>query len=500
MRILLQGLDHIATFDDDQTELEGADILIDGPRIDAVGKDLAANGVDRVIDCRGLVALPGLINAHQHLFQASIRTLPELERSGMPRFLQAQNQVSLERWKAGLLGADQMRDIARAALTEAVLGGQTTVADQHLFFPGDQPEAYVEATIEAAADVGVRLHACRGTVTFGRAQGGMVDDVITEDLADIVRHMEELIEQYHDPDPFAMVRVALAPSGLVSDVLEVFDALAALAERHEGVRLHTHLHHQLDDLLAQKIYGKSPWKLLQEHGFANDKLWVAHSVTMPPEEIAEYVDAGVSVAYIPAADLKLGWGLAPVRRWLDAGVPVGAGTTGSMTNDGGNLLGDLRVGILAQRANTTQDPEQWLSSRELLQMATRGSAACLGRDDIGALAPGMGADIACWDFTGVDRIGINDPVAALLFTGLSQAAELVVANGEVLVEGGRPTRVDLDETIARARAVIPAVRTAEAPHEPAPSAVRQLRADRAAARRTVMANPLRLRTLGYGCC
>lgn len=455
MKTLLKGLSYVATFDDEQRELKDADILIDGKAIEEVGQDLSAEGVDRVIDGGGLIAIPGLINAHQHLFQASIRALPEIERAGFIPFLKAQAIVSMSRWGAGMLGADALRHIARAALAESALGGITTVADQHLFFPGDVPESYVESTLEAASDVGVRLHACRGSLTFGQAQGGALPDAMTEEVDDILRHAEELIEKYHDTERFAMSRIAMAPAGFSADTAEVFDAFAEFAEEHEDVRLHTHLHHELDDVMAQRLYGKSPWKVLQEHGFATEKLWVAHSVTMPLEEIEEYVDAGISVAHIPAADLKLGWGLAPVRAWLDAGIVVGAGTTGSMTNDAGNLLGDLRVAALAHRANKELEPEQWLSSRELLHMATRGSAACLGRDDLGALAPGMAADIACWDLTGVDRIGISDPVVGLLYTGLSQIAKLVLVNGEIVVEDGTPTRLDPAETAARARANIP---------------------------------------------
>jgi 8-oxoguanine deaminase len=441
MKTVLKNLSYIATFDTDDTEMQDADIVIDGRRIDRIGSDLPTRDADRVIDGRGLLATPGLINAHQHLYQASLRTIPQLERSGMPAFLMAQNTIGLDRWRAGRLGAAEQRVIARAALTESVLGGITTVADQHLFFPGREPEPYVEETIAAAGEVGVRLHACRGTITFSRAQGGMVSDEQAEPIEEIVAHCRELIARYHDPEPFAMVRVALAPSGVISDTPALFDALAELAEEHATVRLHTHLHHFEDTRLAHRLFGTSPWRILQKHGFANDKLWVAHCPTAPVEEISEYVTAGIAIAHIPAADLKLGWGLAPIRAWLDAGIPVGVGTTGSMTNDGANLLGDLRVAALAHRA-VEKNPERWPSARELLAMATRGSAACLGRDDLGVLAPGMAADIACWDLTGVDRIGIHDPVAALLFTGLSQVARLVLVNGQIVVEGGVPTKVD----------------------------------------------------------
>ncbi|MFG1972679.1 amidohydrolase family protein [Nonomuraea fuscirosea] len=453
MKILLRRLAHVATFDAEDRELAGADILTDGPRITAISHDLPAEGVDRVIDGNGLLALPGLINAHQHLYQASMRTLPPLERSGMPRFLGLQNELVLQRWRDGRFAADAVGASARAALTESVLGGVTTVADQHTIFPGDAPEPYVEAVIEAATEVGVRLHAGRGSVTFSRARGGMVDDVFAEPIDAIIRHAEQLIADHHDPEPYAMTRIVLAPSGVVSDVPEIFTAFAGLAAAHPGVRLHTHLHHHEDTRFAQARFGTSPWRILAEHGFANDRLWVAHAVTPPPEEIAEYAAAGVGVAHIPAADLKLGWGLAPVRRYLDAGVTLGFGTTGSMTNDGANLLGDLRVAALAHRAHRTE-PEQWPTVRELLAMATRGSAACLGRPDLGSLAPGQAADIACWDLTTVDRAGTHDPLATLLFTGLSDLASLVLVNGEVVVEDGHATRTDANATARRLRALV----------------------------------------------
>ena len=228
MRTVLKNLSYIATFDDQDVELGDADIAIDGPRIDRIGRDLPTHNADRVIDGSGLLATPGLVNAHQHLYQASLRTIPRLERSGMPAFLAVQNTVALDRWRAGQLGARDQRAIARAALAESVLGGITTVADQHLFFPGEQPETYVEQTIAAAGEVGVRLHACRGTITFSRAQGGRVSDEQAEPIEDIVRHCRELIAEYHDPEPFAMVRVALAPSGVISDIPPLFEALAEL--------------------------------------------------------------------------------------------------------------------------------------------------------------------------------------------------------------------------------------------------------------------------------
>ena len=451
--LLMQGLSYIVTFDDEGRELRDADVLIDGPRIVAVGPGLSEDGVDRVIDGRGLIALPGLVNAHQHLYEAVLRAIPELERVTMGQWLDGISEKSVRWWREGRLGADTVREIARSVLLESLLGGVTTVADQHYFFPGGEHGRYVEATIEAAMDVGVRLHAARSSMTLGKSAGGFCDDLFVEDIDDVVRHCAELIDRYHDPRPFASIRIALAPCGVPYDRPELFEAFARMAEDRD-VRLHTHLYERPDAAMCAQLYQMTPWRFLEKHGWANPRVWVAHAVDAPAAEITEFAAAGVSVAHLIAPDLRMGWGLAPVRAFLDAGVTVGFGTTGSASNDGANLLGDLRLAALAHRP-ATPDPAQWLSARELFKMATRGSADCLGRADLGAIEPGRAADIACWDLTGVDRVGVHDPLIGLLMTGLSDRANLVVVNGEVLVEGERPTRVDLENVTNTARSMIP---------------------------------------------
>jgi len=270
-----------------------------------------------------------------------------------------------------------------------------------------------------------------------------------------VRHCATLIAAHHDPDPGARVRVALAPCGVHVDELALFDELAALAADHPAVGLHTHLYEKVDADAARERYGRTPWELLVDHGWAQPKTWLAHVVDPPPAEIAEMATAGVSVAHLIAPDLRMGWGCAPVRAYLDAGMTLGFGTTGSASNDGANLLGDLRIAALAHRGTAPDDPARWPSARELLHMATRGSAACLGRDDLGALAPGMQADIAAWDMHAVDRVGVHDPLAGLVLTGLSARAAFVAVGGEILVEQGETTQLDVGAIAAHARAVIP---------------------------------------------
>lgn len=454
MALLLKGLSYVATFDDERRELRDADILIDGPSIAAVGIDLSQQGVDHVIEGRGLIALPGLVNAHQHLYEAVLRAIPGMERVGMGTWLEGIGVLGLRWWRAGRLGPDTVGQLARAVLLESLLGGITTVADQHYFFPGGSHDQFVEETIEAASQVGIRFHAARSSFTLGQSGGGYADDNFVETVDDVVNHCAELIDRYHDPNPYAMTRIALAPCGVHTDVPEAFELLADLAADHDGVRLHTHLYEIADTQASMHLYGITPWRFLERHGWANDRVWLAHMVDPPANEIPEIAAAGVSVAHLIAPDLRMGWGIAPVRAMLDAGITVGFGTTGSGSNDGANLLGDLRVAALAHRP-ALRDPERWLSARDLLRMATRGSAACLGRSDLGAIEVGRAADIACWDMTGVDRVGVHDPVAGLIMTGLSDIASLVLVNGEVVVEHGRPTRVDAEQLAATVRAIIP---------------------------------------------
>ncbi len=448
-RWLLRGCAYVATFDDDGHEYRDADVLVDGATIVAVGPRLDAAGCDRVVDGSGLVVLPGLVNAHQHLYQGALRAIPQLERALIGPWLRELGAIVKAWWEAGRFEPGAVEAIATAVLTESLLGGVTTVADQHYFHPAGPTRPYVEATIAAAGRVGVRLHACRGTLTLGP------DPSVVQTVDEVVRHSEALIVAHHDPAPGARVRVALAPCGVHVDELALFDELAALAADHGGVRLHTHLYEHVDTEAAFERYGRSPWELLVAHGWAQPRTWLAHCADVPRHELAAMADAGVGIAHLVAPDLRMGWGVAPVRDMLDAGIAVGFGTTGSASNDGANLLGDLRLAALVHRTRDGDDPSRWLDARTLLHMATRGGAACLGRDDLGALAAGMQADIAAWDLRRVDRIGVHDPIAGLLLTGLSSAASFVAVGGEVLVEDGAAVTLDVDAIAAGARAAVP---------------------------------------------
>ena len=456
---LLRRIHHLVTFDDQNREIEGADLLVRDNRIEAIGHDLPVPDDADVIDASRLLVLPGLVNGHQHLYQVGMRSFGELERALIHPWLNALHVKTLYWWRDGHYTADSVGRMAKAGMVESLLGGVTTVADQHYVFPGGVTEPYIEAMIEGAHETGIRLHAGRGSMTKGRRHGGVVPDQATQTIDEVLRHSQELIDAHHDPDPLGMVRVDLAPCGVHTDEPAMFREFAALAADNPGVGLHTHLYEVIDTGFCVAKYGQTPWRFLEAndwraHAESGRTVWLAHMVDPPHEEIPEFAASGMGIVHLIAPDLRMGWGLAPVRKYLDAGCRMGFGTTGSASNDGCNQLGDLRIAALVHRS-MTEPVHRWPSARELLRMATRGSAECLGRPDIGVLAPGKGADIAAWDLMTVDRVGVHDPVVGLLLAGLSDRADLVMVNGQVVVRDGRCTTVDEQSVADAARGALP---------------------------------------------
>ena len=452
--ILLKNIAHLATFDDDGRELQDVDILIHKGTIKSIGIDIAVEADTDVVDAAHLIVLPGLINGHQHLYQVGLRAFPELERAGIGKWLAGLHARTYEYWKQGLFTPELVGLMAQAGMVESLLGGVTTVADQHYVFPGGTTEPYVESIIEAAIEVGIRLHAGRGSMTLGRAYGGAVADEVCQDMGDVLDHAQGLIEKYHDPDPLAQIRIDLAPCGVHADRPEMYEEFAALAAGYVGVGLHTHLYQNVDTRFCFDTYGISPWQMLGERGWHKPGVWLAHVVDAPAHEISAFAAAGVGIVHVVAPDLRMGWGVAPIRSYLDAGCTVGFGTTGSASNDGCNQLADLRLAALAHRM-TDSNPEHWLSIRELLGLSTRGSADCLSRSRLGRIAPGMAADLACWNLRSVDRVGVHDPLIGLILTGLSDRCDVVIAGGKIVVRDGRCVTINEQELADRAAAAIP---------------------------------------------
>lgn len=395
----------------------------------AVGGGAAPDAIDgapraawRRLDAAGCVVLPGLINTHHHLFQTRTRAWPGAIDAGLFDWLRALYPV----W-ARLRDTDIHR-AALVGLRELLRSGCTTTSDHHYLFPRGASAELIDITIEAAREAGIRFHATRGSMSRSAKDGGLPPDEVVQDPDTILADSERLIRAHHDPRPGALVRVALAPCSPFSVSPELMRDTATLARAH-GVRLHTHLAETRDeDAYCQAVYGKRPLDFLEECGWLGPDVWLAHGVHFRDDEIARLGRAGAAVAHCPSSNMRLGSGICRVRDLRAAGCAVGLAVDGSASNDSSHLLAELRQALLLHRV--VGGPAA-MTVAEVLEMATLGGAACLGRDDLGAIAPGRACDLALFalDDLGYDTAG--DRVAALVLCH-PHRARAVVVGGRVL--------------------------------------------------------------------
>ncbi|GAB4194005.1 MAG: 8-oxoguanine deaminase [Roseiflexaceae bacterium] len=435
--LLLRNAECVVTMDAARREIANGAVLIDGGRIAAVGPAAELpDQADQVIDCRGMLLMPGLVNTHHHLYQSLTRAVPAAQDANLFGWLTTLYPI----W-AGLRGED-IYVSAKLGLAELLLSGCTTASDHLYLFPNG---ATLDDEIRAAQELGVRFHASRGSMSLGRSQGGLPPDSVVEDEAAILRDTRRVIETYHDPAPGAMLRIVVAPCSPFSVTPELMRESRELA-RSYGVACHTHLAETLDEEhFCLERFGLRPFAYAEQLGWTGADVWFAHSVHVDSGEIARMGATGTGAAHCPSSNMRLASGIAPVVAMLKAGVPVGLGVDGSASNDGGHLLGEARQAMLLQRVGG--DPAA-LTARQALELATLGGARVLGRDDIGSLAPGMAADIVGWRLDRVAYAGaLHDPVAALVFCQ-PQNVDLAVVNGRVRVSGGEIAGLDLPALVA----------------------------------------------------
>jgi len=430
--IVIRGAEVVVTMDGARRELKGADVLLRGGVIAAVGEGIGSAG--EVVSARGCVVTPGLVNTHHHLYQSLTRAVP----GGQDALLFGWLTTLYPIWAK--MGPEEIRVSALTGLAELALSGCTLTSDHLYLFPNG---ARLEDTIAAAGEIGLRFHPTRGAMSIGESAGGLPPDSLVEREEAILNDCIRVIDAFHDPRPGAMVRVGVAPCspfsvsrGLMRD--------AALLARDKGVMLHTHLAENDEDIaysLAQ--FGCRPGQYAEDLGWTGDDVWHAHCVKLDTAEIDLFARSRTGVAHCPCSNCRLGSGIAPVRAMRDAGVRVALGVDGSASNDAGNLIGEARQAMLLQRVQNGADA---MSAREALEIATLGGAQVLGRHDCGSLAPGQRADIAVWDVSGLEAAGAWDPVAALLLAGPPRVKHLFV-EGRQVVRDGRLTTLDLPRVI-----------------------------------------------------
>ena len=425
----------IVTCDDAGTEHEDGWLLVEDEVVVATGAGAEPEADERE-DLGGALVTPGLVNTHHHLYQTLTRA--RAQEADLFSWLRALYPV----W-AGI-DAEAEYAAARTGIAELALSGCATVFDHHYVFPRGRT-GLIEAEVQAARELGVRLVASRGSMDLGESDGGLPPDELVEDLDTVLAETERLVSELHEPGPGARVQVAVAPCSPFSVTRRLMEESAALARRH-GLVLHTHLAETVEeDVYCQELYGCTPVEYLRDLGWLGADVWCAHCVHVAPKDVTEFATSETGVAHCPTSNLRLGAGVAPVRELVDAGVRVGLGVDGSASNERGDLLLEVKQALLVARG---RGGPAAMTAREALRLGSRGGARVLGRDDIGSLEPGRCADFAVWSLDRLELAGADDPVAGLVFSAPHRVERLVVG-GEDVVRGGALVRAD-ESDIARA--------------------------------------------------
>jgi len=450
--ILIKNARLLATFDDSQTEINNASILIEDNIIQQVGpsEDLPQHA-DRIIDLTDHVVLPGLVNTHNHLYQTLTRAVAQ--DADLFTWLRTLYPIWQRLTDKGVYVSTKL------GLAELMLSGCTTSSDHLYIFPND---CKLDSQIRAAADIGMRFHAARGSMSVGESQGGLPPDAITENEADILKDSQRLIETYHDAKQHSMLRMVLAPCSPFSVSAGLMQDSAALARGYDNVMLHTHLAETLDEeQFCLEKFGMRPVDYVESLGWLGDDVWHAHCVHMDDADIHKFANSHTGVAHCATSNMRLSSGIAPIVKMMEHGVPVGLGVDGAASNDCNHMLAEVRSMMLLQRVAPDQysdfvtaggrggfagNPAS-MSARKALRLATRGGAEVLGRDDIGSIEVGKSADIIAINLNQMQYSGAtHDPLAAIVFCH-PMKVDFSMINGKVLIENGVFCNLDLQPLI-----------------------------------------------------
>jgi len=440
--LLVKNARLIATMDCARREISHGGIFIEDGFIKQVGKSEDMPGsADEVLDLTDHLVIPGLINTHHHFYQTLTRAVPAAQNVNLFNWLKTLYPI----WAR--MTPEDIYISTKTALAELALSGCTTASDHLYLFPNG---SRLDDEITAAREMGIRLHASRGSMSLGESKGGLPPDSVVDDEDEIIRDSQRLIETYHNGNPGSMTQIVLAPCSPFSVTGELMKRSAELARQY-GVHLHTHLAETKDEeQFCQEKFGYRPVAYMQSVDWVGDDVWFAHSVHVSKEEIDVYMDTGCGVAHCPSSNMRLASGIAPIWELIEAGVNVGLGVDGSASNDSSHLLAEARQAMLLARvragvegASLSGSEAPILTARQALEMATIGGAAVLGRTDVGSLETDKCADFVAFNLNKIDFAGaLHDPLAALLFCNPVKV-DVNMIGGKYIVKDGDLQTLDL---------------------------------------------------------
>ncbi len=445
--LLIKNATVVVTMDNHRREIRDGGFFVRDGIIEKVGisADLP-DFADEVLDLHDHIVLPGLINTHHHFYQTLTRAVPDAQDANLFNWLKTLYPI----WAR--MRPEDILISTKTALAELALSGCTTASDHLYLFPNGSK---LDDEIQGAREVGLRVHASRGSMSLGESQGGLPPDQVVENEDDILKDSQRLIEAYHDPAHGSHLQIVLAPCSPFSVTGNLMRESGKLARTY-GVNLHTHLAETEDEeIFCLEQFGYRPLGYMDSLDWVGDDVWFAHSIYVDKDEISMYARTGCGVAHCPSSNMRLASGAAPIIEMLTAGVKVGLGVDGSASNDGSHLLGEVRNALLLARlragmlgaSRSAEDAPEILTARQVLEIATRGSASVLGRKDIGQISTGMCADFFAIDLNRLGYAGaLHDPVAAVVFCAPVQA-DFTVVGGKFIVKNGQLVTIDLHKQI-----------------------------------------------------
>ncbi|MDF2595385.1 MAG: atzB [Clostridia bacterium] len=443
-RLLIKNIRYLVTCDAEDHMFENTHIYIEDGEIKYIGD--TPPEAEETIDASHMIVYPGLINTHHHLFQYFTRNLPQVQN------------MELFDWLTTLYGIWQhideeaIRYSSLMGMGELMKNGCTTCFDHHYLFPKKTGSQLIDRQFESAKDLGIRMHASRGSMSLSKKDGGLPPDTVVQDTDTILKDSERLIKAYHDGSRFSKTQVVLAPCAPFNVTEELMIESAKLA-RKLGVRLHTHLAETIDEQkYTLERFGMRPLEYMDKLGWLGEDVWYAHGIHFNDEELKVLAKNGTGVAHCPISNMKLSSGIARVPEMLEMDIPVGLAVDGSASNDGSSMLEEIRIAYLLHRLQSSNKAP---TGYDILKIATKGGARILGRNDIGELAVGKAADLFMIDSQRFDLVGTYyDPKSLLATIGVKGGVDCTIIGGEVVVKDGKLVTIDEEKTAYHSRGII----------------------------------------------